>query len=266
MRHNISMFGKAILFLALSGTVTAGANAQSFLPLPDAPAPQDTADPASATPAEAATLRNTPRNFMRDQAAIWTSPLRLTEGQAVGAVFFVAAAAGLGAEDRHIMQTHFLNPGSHINTASTGLTGLFIAAPVAFYSMGRLHNNDHARETGILGAEAMLDSLAVDEVVKISSRRERPTADNARGKFFQPGVGFDSSFASNHSVLAWSSAAVIATEYNGWLTKVAAYGLATGVSMSRIVGRDHFPSDVLVGSGVGWMIGRYVVHRHRRMQ
>ena len=32
---------------------------------------------------------------------------------------------------------------------------------------------------------------------------------------------------------------------------------------ARVLGREHFPSDVLVGSAVGWMIGRYVVHRHR---
>jgi membrane-associated phospholipid phosphatase len=77
-------------------------------------------------------------------------------------------------------------------------------------------------------------------------------------------VGADSSFPSNHCILAWSSAAVVASEYNGVFTQIAAYGLATGVSATRILARQHFPSDVLVGSAVGWMIGRYVVRRHRR--
>ena len=129
--------------------------------------------------------------------------------------------------------------------------------------MGFLHHDDHATETGILGGEAMVDSLVVDEVMKLVSMRERPTLDNARGKFFQTSVGADSSFPSNHSVIAWSSAAVIASEYPGPLTQIAAYGLATGLSVSRVLARQHFPSDVLVGSAVGWMIGRYVVHRHR---
>jgi PAP2 superfamily len=91
-------------------------------------------------------------------------------------------------------------------------------------------------------------------------RRERPAVDDASGKFFQPNVNFDSAFA----VIAWSSATVIASEYNGFFTQVAAYSLATGVSITRIASRNHFPSDVLVGSAVGWMIGRYVHHRHHR--
>jgi membrane-associated phospholipid phosphatase len=101
-------------------------------------------------------------------------------------------------------------------------------------------------------------------VLKLISLRERPTLDNAHGKFFQTSVGADSSFPSNHCILAWSSAAVVASEYNGVFTQIAAYGLATGVSATRILARQHFPSDVLVGSAVGWMIGRYVVRRHRR--
>ena len=65
-------------------------------------------------------------------------------------------------------------------------------------------------------------------------------------------------------MVAWSSAAVIASEYPGILTKLTVYGLATGVTVTRVAARQHFPSDVLVGSAVGWMIGRYVFHRHSR--
>ena len=109
----------------------------------------------------------------------------------------------------------------------------------------------------------MVDSLVVDEVIKFVSLRERPTVDKARGKFFQTSVGTDSSFPSTHCMIAWSSASVVASEYDGWGTKITAYGLATGLSTARVLSREHFPSDVLVGSALGWMIGRYVVHRHR---
>ena len=255
MRHNIFMVRRLSILLLVSASLCAASRGQSSSPLPDAPQPAP----------DAPTLRNLPRNFVRDQAAIWISPFRMSEGEAVGAVLFVAAAGAVGSEDRHIMQKHFLDKSTndHANTASTGLTGLFIAAPVAFYGIGHLRHNRDAEQTGMAGGEAILDSIAVNQVFKIASRRERPTLDNAKGKFFQSGVGFDSAFASNHSVIAWSSAAVIASEYSGWLTKVTAYGLATGVSVSRVVGRDHFPSDVLVGSAVGWMIGRYVHRRHQ---
>ena len=110
----------------------------------------------------------------------------------------------------------------------------------------------------------MVDSLVVDEVLKAVSMRERPTVDNARGKFFQTSVGLDSSFPSTHSIIAWSSAAVIASEYDGAMTEITAYGLATGLSITRILARQHFPSDVLVGSAVGWMVGHYVFRKHHK--
>ncbi|MGB6729155.1 MAG: phosphatase PAP2 family protein [Terracidiphilus sp.] len=236
----------------------AAAQAQSTSQLPDAPTP------ATDTP----TLRNVPRNLMHDQAGIWTFPVHMNSRGALEGIVLVVAAAGIGADDRHIMQNHFLNKNTNdeANTASDGLTGLLGAAPAVFYGVGHLRHDDEAQQTGVMAGEAIVDSLAVNQVIKICARRERPTVDNAKGKFFANGVDFDSSFASNHSVVAWSSAAVIASEYNGLMTKILVYGLASGVSVTRVVSRNHFPSDVLVGSAVGWMIGRYVFHRHNRGQ
>lgn len=227
--------------------------------LPDAPQPQKP-DP------DAATVRNTPRNILKDQEAIWTSPIHLNTSNAFGPVVLVLATTAVVTTDHQVMSDHFLDTSlnSDASTASNGLTGLMVAAPVAFFAMGKLHQDDHATETGILGGEAMLDSLAVDYVMKAITMRERPTLDDAKGRFFQSSVGLDSSFPSTHAIVAWSSAAVIASEYPGILTQITAYGLATGVSVSRVLARQHFPSDVLVGSAVGWMIGRYVHHRHRR--
>lgn len=168
--------------------------------------------------------------------------------------------------DHEVMSSSHLNDpslNSHAVDASNGLVGGFIAAPLILWGVGHMHGNAHATETGILGGLAMTDSIIVEQVLKIASMRERPTVDNARGKFFQTSAGIDSSFPSSHSMVAWSSAAVIASEYRSPLTQIAAYGLATGVSFTRVLGREHFPSDVLVGSAFGWMIGRYVFHRHQ---
>lgn len=242
--------------LVVSACLAANVRAQSDAQLPNAPTPWPNAP----------TLRNLPRNLLHDQGGIWSSPYRASEGEAVMGLFFIASAGALGSEDTNIMQHHFLNlsTANHANTASTGLTGLIAGLPIAYFGIGHLTHNDAAEQTGMLAGEAMVDAVAVNEVFKIASRRERPTLDNARGHFFQPGVGFESSFASNHSVLAWSSATVIASESDHRLVKIAAYGLATGVSATRVIGRDHFPSDVYVGSAVGWMIGRYVLHHHTR--
>lgn len=229
--------------------------------VPDAPQPQPQSQYYSQV-----TIANTPRHILSDQLAIWTSPAHLNRTNAVGPTLLVLSTALVMTTDRQVMVNHVpvdASLNSHAVTASNGLVGGFVAAPVIMYGLGHIHHDDHATETGILAGEAMVNSLAVDEAMKLVSMRERPDVNDSRGKFFQTSAAFDSSFPSTHSMIAWSSAAVIASEYNGPLTQIAAYGLATGVSAARVLGREHFPSDVLVGSAVGWMIGRYVVHRHR---
>jgi len=234
--------------------------------LPDAPQPQS-AEPGQADDQDAVTLRRTPLHILKDQAAIWTSPARVRDNDLPILVPLVLASTVLVTTDHQVMNSSKLQNTSlnhDAETASNGLLGGFVFAPVAIYGVGFLHHDEHATETGTLAGEAMVDSLVVDEVMKAVTMRERPTLDSAKGKFFQSGVGLDSSFPSTHSIIAWSSATVIAEEYPGPLTQIAAYGLATGVSLTRVLAKQHFPSDVLVGSAVGWMVGRYVTHKRRR--
>ncbi len=48
-----------------------------------------------------------------------------------------------------------------------------------------------------------------------------------------------------------------------WM-KAGVYTLASGVSLTRVMGQEHFPTDVLVGSAAGWLIGHYVFRARRR--
>jgi membrane-associated phospholipid phosphatase len=122
--------------------------------------------------------------------------------------------------------------------------------------------NAHARETGILSGEALADAVVVEEVSKIILRRERPLVNNAAGDFFAPNVGTNGSFPSSHSTLAWSIAAVMAGEYPSKWVQAGVYTAATGVSLTRVLGQEHFPTDVLVGGVAGWLIGHYVSKKH----
>jgi hypothetical protein len=240
----------------------------SLSALPDAPQPQSSSQDEAADN-NPVTLRNTPLHILKDQAAIWTSPARVRDNDLPILVPLVLATTVLITTDHQVMNSSKLQNASlnsEATTASNGLLGGFVIAPVAIYGMGFLHHDEHATETGTLAGEAMVDSLVVDEVLKAVTMRERPTLDSAKGKFFQSSVGLNSSFPSTHSIIAWSSATVIAEEYGGPLTKITAYGLATGVSLTRVLAKQHFPSDVLVGSAVGWMVGRYVAHKRRRYQ
>ena len=96
--------------------------------------------------------------------------------------------------------------------------------------------------------------------LKYSLGRERPLqgSPHYQGNFWQGG----DSFPSEHAAAAWSIASVVAHEYPGPLTSILSYGLASAISVSRITGKQHFPSDVLVGSAIGWFVGEEVYRHH----
>lgn len=253
---------------SLAGRDTLQSSANSPGTLPDAPAPQTTnSSAAGESEKKPVTLRNVPLNIVKDQAAIWSSPARIRDNNLAYLVPLVLATTVLATTDHQVMSSSRLDDTSlnnHASTASNALLGGFVTWPVLIYGLGHIQHDDQATETGLLAGEAMVDSLVVDEAMKAVTMRERPTLDDAKGKFFQTSVGLDSSFPSTHCMIAWSSAAVIASEYNGPMMKLTAYGLATGLGVTRVLARQHFPSDVLVGSAVGWLVGRYVFHKHSR--
>jgi membrane-associated phospholipid phosphatase len=143
---------------------------------------------------------------------------------------------------------------SRIGAAET--SGVLTAS---FYLIGRARNNPRLKETGLLGAEALINSLIVSESLKAITQRPRPLEDNGRGRFWRGG----NSFPSGHAISSWSFATVVANEYsNNRLIKFSAYGLAAAVSISRYTGERHFLSDIFVGSVIGYGIGRYVYRTH----
>lgn len=234
--------------------------------LPDEPVPQ-AAENSKTEDSNGVTLRNTPRHILEDQGAIWTSPLRLRPHDLEWLVPLTLATGAAIATDHRALSSVVSHNATfnHANVdASNVLTGGLIGAPVILYGMGRFHANAHAQEAGILSGEAILDGLVVEQGMKLVFWRERPATDNQHGKFFQTSAGVDSSFPSSHSLLAWSSAAVVAGEYPSRWVQFGVYSMAAGVSVTRVLGQEHFPSDVLVGSAAGWLVGHYVYRRHHR--
>ena len=43
---------------------------------------------------------------------------------------------------------------------------------------------------------------------------------------------------------------------------IAAYGLATAISLSRVTTSAHFPSDVFLGAALGYAIAKFQVLQH----
>jgi membrane-associated phospholipid phosphatase len=243
---------------------------ESSSSLPEAPQPQDPGPPLAAQlpappkPTQPVTLKGMPKNILLDQKAIWTSPLHVKPIDAEWLVPYGVATGLLISSDQHTMNSAInINDGDRhtAQNISTGTLAIIGAIPATGYVWSLFNYAPQAHETGLLAGEALANSLVVNEAFKAVFRRDRPTVNNAAGNFFSSSVS-NSSFPSNHAIAAWSMAAVVASEYPGWFTRSVVYSLASAVSVSRVLAYQHFPSDVLVGSVTGWLIGRYVYHAH----
>ncbi len=199
-------------------------------------------------------------DFAQDQKHIWTSPAHIRFADAPWLVPFAGVTAGLLATDREYSASLSKSPSTinrYNNISNAGIAGL-LGAGAGMYLMSFPFHNEHWRETGFLAGEAALNSLIPIEVMKYSFRRERPYQGNGSGAFFQGGT----SFPSEHATVAWAIAGVFAHEYPGTLPKLVAYGLASAVSFSRVRAGQHFPSDVFIGSVLGYLVAQSVYTRH----
>lgn len=200
------------------------------------------------------------KNLARDQEAIWTSPAHVRLGEATWLVPFAGITAGFVVTDRDANLHLGGSPATlnHYNNYSNYGVAALAGSGAGLYFFGRVTHDEHKRESGVLSGEAALDAFFVTTTVGYAFGRERPNADFSRGKFFQGG----DSFPSSHASTAWAIASVLSHEYPGPLTKILAYGAAGVVSFARVRAQRHFPSDVLVGSGVGWLAG-WQIYRAR---
>jgi membrane-associated phospholipid phosphatase len=199
-------------------------------------------------------------DLLEDQKRIWTSPSKIRFSDVNWLVPLGGITAGLFVTDSQFSASLNQNPTTikhYKDVSNYGLAGL-IGAAGGLYVLSFPTHNDHWRETGFLAGEAALNSLITVEALKYSLQRESPYEGNGAGRFFSGG----SSFPSQHSAVAWSIAGVFAHEYPGTIPSLFAYGAASAISLSRIKAREHFPSDVLVGSVLGYLISQNV-YRHR---
>jgi len=202
-----------------------------------------------------------PGRFVVDQKEMWTSPTRIRFSDAQWLVPLGGLTASLLVTDRDFSKHLSQSPTTitRYKTISDAGVAAMIGGAGGMWVLGHANHNEHWSETGFLAGESVLNSFVAVEGLKYSLGRERPFQGNGSGAFFQSG---STSFPSSHAAAAWSVAGVIAHEYPSPFTKVMAYGLASLVTVSRVKARQHFPSDVLVGSVLGDLVGQSIYSRH----
>jgi membrane-associated phospholipid phosphatase len=203
------------------------------------------------------------RDIVGDQKQIWTSPFRIKRQNAKWWVIFGAATGALIATDR--LTTQQLPKTGHPVAFSRDVSQLgavYTLVPLTggLYLTGALTGGSKLRDTGLLGGEALVDSLIVSEVFKVATGRQRPMEGDGGVHFFH---GSDA-FPSGHTIGSFAFASVIAHRYHdNRAVVVLAYGLATMVGAARFGARQHSASDIVAGGVMGWFIGKQVTDRRR---
>jgi len=214
-------------------------------------------------------------SYWTDTKTVFTNPFHWKTGQIIAAGAVVAGTISLIAwGDKPIQQFFYRNESNFINKTSyyffsplgTGL--ISIPALGVFYVCGVIWKNKKAKETGLKGLESYVITVVLTQVIKQVTHRHRPYQDvppnphNWDGPFSWGGeygmFGYNS-FPSGHSSTVFSIATVIALEY--WDTKwvpIVCFGLAGFTALYRLAVNDHWASDVLFGSALGFAVGSMV--------
>ncbi len=172
---------------------------------------------------------------------------------------FLAGTAALLATDK---RTQEALPGGNVNlygNISNVSLGGMSGALVGLWAYGIKTDNARAKEAGQLELETLANTFLIYAPMQLIAGRQRPGEGTGNGDFLKHHA-FNTSFPGGHAMFMWAMASVVAREYPRPWVKILAYGTAGAVSTGRLLGRDHFTSDILVGSALGYVIGRYVFH------
>jgi len=129
----------------------------------------------------------------------------------------------------------------------------------ALYLTGEVFDNAGLRSTALLSMESFLTTSAVALTMKMVFGRARPYSGKPPD-YFRP-FSFSTrftSFPSGDAAGAFAVAATIADRSESVIVDVLAYGLAGLVAFFRVHDEKHWPSDVFIGSALGYFIGKKI--------
>jgi len=197
------------------------------------------------------------RRVLDDQKQLYKAPFKVSNLKWDGLV--LAGTAVLLIEDRHIENSlpsgHYQFYQDTSNIAIGGLSATL--AGVWIYGIKTEHQ--HARETGLLELETLTDTFLIYTPMQLIAGRQRPGEGNGHGDFLKHHA-INTSFPGGHAMFTWAMATVLAHEYSQPWVQVMAYTAAFAVTASRFLAKDHWGSDMWLGSALGIGIGAHVFH------
>lgn len=168
----------------------------------------------------------------------------------------LVAAPLLFAYDRELSRRSIGHPQfTHGDTKRGDAAALALGAVATSLGAARWIDGDEGRSLEVL-AESLAATMGATGLLKLAVPRGRPSGAS------------DASFPSGHSALSFCTATFVARSTwdasDAWWHGVGylAYAPAAYIGVSRIEGRQHFPTDVVFGAFLGVAMTQWVYDAH----
>jgi len=199
------------------------------------------------------------KRTLEDQKELYETPFKRSNFKWDALV--LGGTAALIASDRHI-EKHIGT--AHYNfyqaTSDVAIAGLG-ATLAGVWVWGIKGDHPHAKETGVLELETLVNTFLIYTPMQLLAARQRPGEGNGNGDFWQH-HNINTSFPGGHAMFTFAMATVVSHEYPQKWVQTLAYLAATTVTVTRFMARDHWSSDMFVGAALGIGIGSHIFHAH----
>lgn len=207
------------------------------------------------------------KRYLRDGRGMAAAPLHWSRrqwmhfGEGAAAVAVVYAADGPLHDAVQRNRSSFSDDFAKAVTPFGGHRAMEMS--FALIAAGVLTHDPRMRDAGRDSLESeLLAAGVITPLLKRGFGRARPSQDEGSHSF-QAFSSKHQSFPSGHATNAFAFATAVAGHYDNWIVPTIVYAMASGVAISRVNDRAHFPSDVLAGALIGRAVGRSIVSRHR---
>jgi len=223
----------------------------------DNPTPDDPANTTAGADQHQGIVKRGIRRIGQDQKFLFKGPFE-RHNLKWDFVILVGTGAFLAA-DRHIenniSHSNFTVYQAISDTALGGLAGSLLG----IYIYGAKTEHRHARETGELEIETLINTFVIYAPMQLIAGRQRPDEGNNHGDFLKHHA-LNTSFPGGHAMFTWAMASVLADEYPKPWARWMSYGAAFTVTFTRFMARDHWASDMFLGTGLGIAIAERTFH------
>jgi len=181
-------------------------------------------------------------------------------GLSLGATAFLAdqAVSEFMGQHQNALWNHQARIADHF-----GSKKYVIPANVLLLGTGYLFKDPTLKSTSWNAFKSIASTAVITEFLKLSVGRARPYMEKGAFHFrsFHDNTNHFKSLPSGHTSLAFAFFTPFAESYSRWL-----YIVPASVAISRVYQNDHWSSDVIFGSLIGFLTGYFFQRKDQNIE